>query len=224
MEQCLSKDRLLFEKYRLGVLYFIGKYIWSYSTVFGVKYHAELAPIERKWMFLKQRIRRELNGKLCHLIDLVHREFTRYTVVDAQKACRHCRDTMAAYMALGQQEATLASLRDEEKKMKGHRRVFDSCDNMLKLKAEMVLTTREKATAQKVAEQRETISIHQQLDDRHAIEKKQYAARQARAKRPNDKVRKDKVGNKERKKKMLEFGQACKQLTLKQMCDKLLNT
>lgn len=39
--------------------------IWakaSYSVLFGIKYHSDLAHVERKWMFMKGYIRKELNG------------------------------------------------------------------------------------------------------------------------------------------------------------------
>ena len=39
----------------------------GHVALFGVKYHTELAHIERKWMHLKRRIRPDLNGKIGHL-------------------------------------------------------------------------------------------------------------------------------------------------------------
>ena len=39
----------------------------GHVCLFGVKYHAELAHIERFWMWLKQKIRGRLNGKLAKL-------------------------------------------------------------------------------------------------------------------------------------------------------------
>jgi len=41
----------------------------GHVALFGVKYHAELAHIERKWMWLKQKIRPRLNGSLRRLSD-----------------------------------------------------------------------------------------------------------------------------------------------------------
>ena len=38
---------------------------------FGVKYHAELASIERKWMYLKQKIRGLLDGSIPTLRNLL---------------------------------------------------------------------------------------------------------------------------------------------------------
>ena len=43
----------------------------GHVALFGVKYHAELAHIERKWMRLKQRIRPKLDGKLVTLRKLL---------------------------------------------------------------------------------------------------------------------------------------------------------
>lgn len=93
----------------------------GHMAVFGVKYHAELASIERKWMEIKRRIRRKLNGKLATLKSLVCEAFTAYNVADARKAARHCRDTMAAYAKIGSDPASLRQLREEEIRMKGHR-------------------------------------------------------------------------------------------------------
>ena len=97
---------------------------YGYIALFGVKYHAELAHVERKWMLLKRAIRSKLDGTLPTLKRLLRDAWPRYTVGDARKAARHCRVSMKAYMVLGNTD--LDTLREEELKMKGHRRVFDS--------------------------------------------------------------------------------------------------
>ena len=97
---------------------------YQYVALFGVKYHAELAHIERKWIQLKRIVRSRLDGSLPKLQRLIADYFKLYIVDDARKAARHCRETMRAYYKLGSLD--LDTLRKEELKMKGHRRVFDS--------------------------------------------------------------------------------------------------
>ena len=116
----------------------------GHLAVFGVKYHAELAWIERKWMELKRRIRRRLNGKLATLKSLLISEFSEYSIQDARKAARHCRETMRAYQISGADPASLQRLKLEEVQMKGHRRVFDAADGLLKVQAGIEQTVREK--------------------------------------------------------------------------------
>lgn len=60
------------------------------QALFGVKYHAELAAIERKWMYLKRMIRPYLDGKLKTLEELLRKHWAKFTVHDARKAARHC--------------------------------------------------------------------------------------------------------------------------------------
>ena len=57
----------------------------GHKALFGVKYHAELAHIERKWMYLKRFVRPYLNGKLPKLESLLKSEWHKYTVHDARK-------------------------------------------------------------------------------------------------------------------------------------------
>jgi hypothetical protein len=45
----------------------------GYTALFGVKYHAELAWVERKWMFMKRNIRARLNGKMPRLRALLEK-------------------------------------------------------------------------------------------------------------------------------------------------------
>jgi hypothetical protein len=107
----------------------------GYIALFGVKYHAELAHIERKWMMLKRMVRSRLDGGLPRLKRLLADAWPNYGVADARKAARHCRETMRAYMKLGGDD--LDKLREEELKMKGHRRVFDGTVGRFILKAEL---------------------------------------------------------------------------------------
>ena len=63
---------------------------YGYIALFGVKSHAELAHIERKWMALKRLIRPKLDGKLPTVRRLLKDKFKLFTVGDARKATRHC--------------------------------------------------------------------------------------------------------------------------------------
>ena len=120
----------------------------GHQALFGAKYHAELMWIERKWMHLKRLIRGDLDGGLPRLKLLLRKHFRGFTCLDACKAGRHCRTTMHAYQKLSD-GATLDALTREEKKMKGHRRVIDASDNVLKLQADLVLDDKAKFFAQR---------------------------------------------------------------------------
>ena len=62
----------------------------GHVALFGVKYHAELAHVERKWMWLKQKIRPRLNGKVGRLQEELGKWFPQFQVADARRAARHC--------------------------------------------------------------------------------------------------------------------------------------
>ena len=111
----------------------------GYFALFGVKYHAELAHIERKWMYLKRFIRPYLDGKLGTLDKLLRKHWGSYTVHDARKSGRHCRTTMHAYRALGD-AASLDTLREEEQKQKSHRCEVNAQTGRLVLKADLPVT------------------------------------------------------------------------------------
>ena len=101
------------------------------KAFFGVKYHAELAAIERKWMYLKQRIRGLLNGSIPTLRDLLAEHWQDYGVLSARKDSRHVRDTGSVYKAMGE-NPSLAALEVGQHEYKGHRRVFDSVTKLFK--------------------------------------------------------------------------------------------
>ena len=50
----------------------------GYKALFGVKCHAGLAHIERKWMYLKRFVRPYLNGKLPKLEALLKSEWHKW--------------------------------------------------------------------------------------------------------------------------------------------------
>ena len=130
---------------------------WDHVALFGVKYHAELANIERKWMHLKRRIRLDLKGEIGHLEVLLRKEWHGFTVHDARKAARHCRNTMRACQVLGD-SVSLEILQEELKRQKSHRKVMDVGDGILKAKANIALTENEEKNAA-VLETRQEMSI-----------------------------------------------------------------
>ena len=98
---------------------------------FGVKYHAELAAIERKWMYLKQQIRGLLDGSIPTLRGLLAEYWPRYGVLSCRKDCRHVRETGEVYKQMGS-NPNLAALEVGQHEYKGHRRVFDSVLGMFR--------------------------------------------------------------------------------------------
>ena len=96
-----------------------------------MKYHADLAAIERKWMHTKRAVRGCMTGQLHVLKDLLDIHWIEYTVHAARRDMRHRRDTAAVYRQLGI-EADLTKLEAGQQEYKGHRRVFDGATNVLK--------------------------------------------------------------------------------------------
>ena len=130
----------------------------GYFALFGVKYHAELAHIERKWMYLKRFVRPYLDGKLNTLDKLLRKHWPRYTVHDARKSGRHCRTTMQAYRALGD-SASLDTLREEEQKQKSHRCEVNSETGKLMQKANVTMTDAMRKQADMLTSRREWAAI-----------------------------------------------------------------
>ena len=135
----------------------------GYTTLLGVKYHAELAWVERKWMHVKRLIRPRLNGKLPRLDELLRQHWPTFTTDDGRKAARHCRESMRAYQAII--DANLDSIREQELKFKGHRRVFDSVVGKYVLQAERVMTAREKVVVIRTEKRRlSQLSLENKLE------------------------------------------------------------
>jgi hypothetical protein len=107
----------------------------GHKALFGVKYHAELAWIERVWMWEKQLIRPRLDGTLPTLTKLLSKAHSSYKLHDCWKAARHCRDTMHAYQILAEQNLDLDAVEGVQKQYKGHRCAIDGADGVLKMKA-----------------------------------------------------------------------------------------
>ena len=151
---------------------------YGYIALFGVKYHAELAHNERKWMMVKRAIRGKLDGKLPTLRRLLKDAWGGYTVDDARKAARHCRATMRAYMRLGGTD--LEDMRAEELKMKGHRRVFDSVTGNFILKAGMKQSTIDRICALRSEKRRLHSLVKIEYDQMKELEWKARLKRKAR--------------------------------------------
>ena len=148
----------------------------GHVALFGVKYHAELAHIERKWMRLKQLIRPKLNGKLGKLRDLLGRTWGEYSVHDARRAARHCRETMRAYVVLGD-APSLQLLHEEQKKQKGHRKVVDAADGLLKMRADVAVTEAEAKKAKNLVVRRD---FAKRREDREALNARELHAEMRR--------------------------------------------
>lgn len=134
----------------------------GHFAFFGVKYHAELAAIERKWMHMKRSVRGFMTGQLQLLKDMLDIHWGEYTVIAARKDMRHCRDTAAVYWQLGI-DADLTKLEAGQKEYTSHRRVFDGATNLLKaLSAPEDMTEKQLqrvATLKKVRSQQEEHKI-----------------------------------------------------------------
>ena len=188
----------------------------GHQALFGAKYHAELMWIERKWMHLKRLIRGDLDGGLPKLKSLLHKHFRGFKLLDACKAARHCRTTMHAYQKLSD-GATLDALTRAEKVMKGHRRVLDASDNVLKLQADIVLDDKAKFFAQRT----ETTRKHRAEDatDLAEYEKEQAAKRRRKnqLKLSTEKKNEQKKASIARLEKSKKVSKSGTQLTLKDM-------
>jgi hypothetical protein len=155
---------------------------------------------------------------------LVEQAWAEYTLLDAQKAARHCRETMAAYRTVGAQQASLATLREVEIKMKGHRRVFDTSDNLLKLAANMELTVKQKLAAHRTKVARESKVRRDAKLARCVVECKESERKRSRqrAMQSDELVLKSKHDAQLRKSKMLTQPSCIKQPTLKDLVKKML--
>ncbi len=112
----------------------------GHKALFGVKYHAELAWIERVWMWEKQLIRPRLDGTLPTISKLLKAAHCSYTLHDCWKAARHCRDTMRAYSTLAERDMSLDGLNAIQNQYKSHRCAIDGSDGILKMKANITQT------------------------------------------------------------------------------------
>ena len=94
-------------------------------------------------------------GKWDDLLVLVNKAYKDYTVHDARRNARHCRDTMRAYMVIGNKEdMCLNEVTAMEKQYKSHRRVFDSVTNEILLAADMPRTAQQIKIAARTAKAR----------------------------------------------------------------------
>ena len=167
----------------------------GHVCLFGVKFHAELAHIERFWMWLKQKIRGRLTGKLAKLRTEIWKEYGTYTVLDSRKAARHCRETMEAYRRLAEHnDLGLDDLDTEQKKVYStHRRVFESNTAALMVAADMPVTDVAASRAQISATRKANGDIRDMLKSANAKETEALLRRRKRAKRTDEEVEREKV-------------------------------
>ena len=162
----------------------------GHCALFGVKYHAELAHVERKWMWLKNKIRPELNAKMPKLQELLKQAWSLYTIENARKDARHCRGSMAAYRTLHEKaaaegetgEVQMSGLKAAETvEYNSHRCVFASNDTLLRIGADMAseVTETEKARAELTVRRREKKA--ERAEKRKAHEKDMKAEERRRA-------------------------------------------
>ena len=176
----------------------------GHVCLFGVKYHAELAHIERFWMWLKQKIRGRLNGKLAKLKTELWKEYGNYTVLDARKAARHCRETMEAYRRLAEKsDLGLNDLDDEQHKVYStHRRVFDANHATLCLAADLPVSSevvkRAKISQTRCANKntRETLKTKNNSDIESLLKRRKRLERSA------DEIEREKIRSKTAKARM----------------------
>ena len=130
----------------------------GHVALFGVKYHADLAHVERMWMFVKAEIRpyltgvypacaecrctgwalwalqltiRVLAGAYKECKRLVQEAYCKYSVHSARRNARHCRELMRAYLhiATHTNETSMASLSALAHEYKSHRFCMHACIN-----------------------------------------------------------------------------------------------
>lgn len=174
----------------------------GHVCLFGVKFHAELAHIERFWMWVKGKIRGHLTGKLAKLKSEIWRVYGQYTVLDARKAARHCRETATAYRRLeAQTDLGLCDLDAEETKVyTTHRRVFDANTATLMLAADMPMTDKDVQKAQLSATKKAHKKVRVEKQSLHISNIAAMFKRQKRAERSEDEIKKHKAASIERKK------------------------
>ena len=167
---------------------------FGYFALFGVKYHAELAHIERKWMYLKRFVRPYLDGKLPTLDKLLRKHWGNYTVSDARKSGRYCRTTMNAYRALGD-AASLDTLREEEQKQKTHRCEVHGETGRLIEKANLPLTDEMRRGAANLMSRREWAGIRTARVELSEREAESELRRRQKHKRKREEVASTRPGN-----------------------------
>ena len=149
----------------------------GHMAFFGVKYHAELAWIERVWMWEKQQIRPKLDGTLPTVTKLLQKAHALYTLADCWKAARHCRDTMHAYQILCDKEMSVDKVAAVQKEYKGHRCAIDAADGILKLKANLTQTDKQIAVVERTMVRREHDKVRATKLKKHNDDMRSYFKR-----------------------------------------------
>ena len=160
---------------------------FGYFALFGVKYRAELAHIERKWMYLKRFIRPYLSGKLAALDNLLHKHWGNYTGHDTRTSRRYCRTTMNAYRALGD-AVSLDNLREEEPKQKSHRCEVHGETRMLIEKANLPVTEDMRKKAANLMGRGERAQVRSARVELSDVERESELRRRQKHKRKREEV------------------------------------
>jgi hypothetical protein len=172
----------------------------GHVALFGVKYHAEMAWIERKWCSIKNNIRGDLNGTLPRLRDRLRWAFPLFRLEDAHKAARHCRETMAAYRSLSS-ETALAELAEAEKKQRCHRKEVELINNKLRFKSSFELSEKQLAAIASAEKARDTREEYEEALARFKRDFYAQRKRERRAARTADEREKDNASSLVRKDK-----------------------
>ena len=154
-------------------------------------------------MWLKSTIRGHLTGKLAKLQSEIWKAYSLYTVLDAHKASRHCRETMGAYRRVADSNdiglSELAADHEEAKLYTTHGRVlvvFDANTATLKEVSDMPVSDKEKKQAAVLAKKRDTATKRTQLeaalqtDIKSYFKRKQRSAEEVAQEKKNAKARK----------------------------------
>ena len=154
----------------------------GHKALFGVKYHAELAWIERVWMWEKQLIRPRLDGTLPTLTKLLSKAHSSYKLHDCWKAARHCRDTMHAYQILAEQNLDLDAVEGVQKQYKGHRCAIDGADGVLKMKANVTQSDHQLKITKRTIVRRDHDQLREKQLTKHTEDMRSYFRRLERFK------------------------------------------
>ena len=156
----------------------------GHIALFGVKYHAELAWIEEKWCWLKNKVRKNLDGTMPRLRNELKKWFPQFKVCDARLHARHCRETMLAYLDIDDEVGLADLARCVLKKQLTHRKPVESHQGGLRFAAGKPVTAESLAVLEKVARAADTREEWE--EDRKALEKELRARNQRRTRAKRD--------------------------------------
>jgi hypothetical protein len=171
----------------------------GHVALFGVKYHAEMAWIEAKWCFLKNTIRKHLDGTIATLRKQLKAAFPQFKVEDARKRARKCRDTIAAYAKITDDDG-LSQLRSLIDEAKTHRKPVMLHNNQLLVQTGEEIGQAALRNMEKAKRKRDTVA---EFAAAVVSQKSEFSAkkdRQRRAARSKEQREADNLKSKERKK------------------------